>query len=134
MLVVATIDSIFTQVISISFLFIQAGTFQEKIFRRTAHQTDRREGVRLEECSQADGELIGKKQEKGRAMANRKVPAYSTDAGQEYAIDERMKKLGRLERYNKELFEITNAQNLPPEWATPEQKRCVKSEKYGRKK
>jgi len=66
--------------------------FKEKIFRRTAHQTDRREGVRLEECSQAEGEQIGKKQEKGRA-ANRKAPAYSTDADQAYAIDERIKNL-----------------------------------------
>jgi len=35
------------------------------------------------------------------------VPAYSTDPAQAYAIDERMKKLGRLERYNKELSKIT---------------------------
>jgi hypothetical protein len=48
------------------------------------------------------------------------VPAYSTDAGQAYAIDERMKELGRLERYDKELSKITKAKNLPPEWATPE--------------
>jgi hypothetical protein len=50
------------------------------------------------------------------------VPPYSTDAGQAYAIDERMKELGRLERYDKELSKITKAQNLPPEWATPEQR------------
>jgi len=30
-------------------------------------------------------------------------PAYSTDAGQAYAIDQRMKELGHLERYDKEL-------------------------------
>ena len=45
-------------------------------------------------------------------------PAYSTDAGQAYAIDQRMKELGRLERYDKELSKITKAKNLPPEWAT----------------
>jgi len=53
------------------------------------------------------GELIGKN------MTRR-------DAA--YAIDDQMKKLGRLERYNKELLKITKAQNLPPEWATPEQR------------
>jgi hypothetical protein len=49
------------------------------------------------------------------------VPAYSTDADQAYAIDER-KELGRLKRYDKELSKITKAKNLPPEWATPEQR------------
>jgi hypothetical protein len=33
-----------------------------------------------------------------------------------------MKELGRLERYDKELSKITKAKNLPPEWATPEQR------------
>ena len=55
-------------------------------------------------------------------MAKGKVPAYLTDPGQAYAIDQRMKELGRLERYDKELTKITKAQNLPPEWATPEQR------------
>ena len=69
-----------------------------------------------------EGELIGKKQDKAGRWRKGKVPAYSTDAGQAYAIDERMKELGRLERYDKELSKITKAQNLPPEWATPEQR------------
>ena len=69
-----------------------------------------------------EGELIGKKQDKAGRWRTGKVPAYSTDAGQAYAIDERMKELGRLERYDKELSKITKAQNLPPEWATPEQR------------
>jgi hypothetical protein len=30
-----------------------------------------------------------------------------------------MKKLGRLEWYDKELSKMTKAKNLPPEWATP---------------
>jgi hypothetical protein len=51
-----------------------------------------------------------------------KVPAYSTDPAQAYAIDQRMKELGRLERYDKELSKITKAKNLPPEWATLEQR------------
>ena len=33
-----------------------------------------------------------------------------------------MKKLGQLELYNKQLAKITKANNLPPEWATPEQR------------
>jgi hypothetical protein len=68
-----------------------------------------------------DGELIGKKQDKAGRWRTGKVPAHSTYAGQAYAIDERMK-LGRLERYDKELSKITKAKNLPPEWATPEQR------------
>jgi len=39
-----------------------------------------------------------------------------------YVIHERMKELSRLERYDKELSKITKAKNLPPEWATPEQR------------
>jgi hypothetical protein len=40
-----------------------------------------------------------------------------------YAIEERMKQLGRLDRYQKELSKITRAKNVPSEWATPDQ-RC----------
>ena len=50
------------------------------------------------------------------------MPDYAKDQRHAYAIDDQMKKLGRLERYNKELLKITKAQNLPPEWATPEQR------------
>src|SRR5580765_1903439 len=50
-----------------------------------------------------------------------KVPDYANDQRHAYAIDEQMRKLGRLERYNKELSK-TKAKNLPPEWATPEQR------------
>jgi len=49
------------------------------------------------------------------------VPDYAKDQRHAYAIDQ-MKKLGRLERYDKELLKITRAQNLHPEWATPEQR------------
>ena len=69
-----------------------------------------------------DGELIGKKQDKAGRWRTGKVPAYLTDPAQAYAIDQRMEELGRLERYDKELSKITKAQNLPPEWATPEQR------------
>jgi len=69
-----------------------------------------------------DDQLIGKKQDKVGHWRKAKVPDYSSDQRDAYAIDERMKKLGQLERYNKELAKITKANNLPPEWATPEQR------------
>jgi hypothetical protein len=46
-----------------------------------------------------EGDLIGKKQDKLGRWRTAKVPDYA----QSYAIDERMKQLGRSERYLKEL-------------------------------
>ena len=69
-----------------------------------------------------DGELIGKKQDKLGRWRSAKVPSYSTDPVHAYTIDERMKQLGRSERYIKELSRITKGKNLPHEWATPEQR------------
>jgi hypothetical protein len=69
-----------------------------------------------------DGELIGKKQDKAGRWRKAKVPDYTNDQRQAYAIDDRMKQLGRWERYNHELSRMTKAKNLPPEWATPEQR------------
>lgn len=69
-----------------------------------------------------DGELIGKKQDKLGRWRSAKVPDYANDPTQAYAIDERMKQLGRSERYLKELSKITKEKNLPSEWATPEQR------------
>ena len=66
------------------------------------------------------GELIGKKQDKAAGWRKAKVPDYANDA---YAIDERMKALGRWDRYQKALATITKGKNLPAEWATAEQ-RC----------
>ena len=68
-----------------------------------------------------DGELIGKKQDRAGRWRKAKVPDYTNDQRQAYAIDDRMKQLGRWERYNHELTRITKVKNLPPEWATPEQ-------------
>jgi hypothetical protein len=78
------------------------------------------------------GELIGKRQDKAGRWRKGKVPAYSTDAGQAYAIDERMKELGRWERYDKELAKITKAKNLPPEWATAEHRSRAALKALGR--
>jgi hypothetical protein len=69
-----------------------------------------------------DGELIGKKQDRAGRWRKAKVPDYTNDQRQAYAIDDRMKQLGRWERYNHELTRITKVTNLPPEWATPEQR------------
>jgi hypothetical protein len=69
------------------------------------------------------GELIGKKQDKAGRWRKAKVPDYAHDQRQAYAIDTRMKQLGRSDRYLKELSKITKPNHLPAEWATPEQ-RC----------
>ena len=69
-----------------------------------------------------EGELIGKKQDRAGRWRKAKVPDYTNDQRQAYAIDDRMKQLGRWERYNHELTRITKVKNLPPEWATPEQR------------
>ena len=71
---------------------------------------------------QHDGELIGKKPDKLGRMRNAKVPDYAGDASQAYAIDERMKQLGKESAYLKELARISRTKDLPPEWATPEQR------------
>ena len=68
------------------------------------------------------GELIGKKQDKAGRWRTAKVPAYASDPVHAYAIDERIKQLGRWDRYDKELSRITKAKNLPRDWASPEQR------------
>src|SRR5712692_1927862 len=70
-----------------------------------------------------DGVLVGKKQDKAGRWRLAKVPHYSTDPVNGYAIDERMKQLGRSERYGKELSRIATAKNVPAGWASPDQ-RC----------
>jgi len=69
-----------------------------------------------------DGELIGKKRDKAGRWRKAKVPAYASDPVHAYAIEDRVKQLGRWDRYDKELSRITKANNLPRDWATPEQK------------
>ena len=70
-----------------------------------------------------NGELIGKKQDKLGRWRLAKVPDYSNDPTRAYAVDERMKQLGRFGQFLKELSKLTKAESLPIEWATPEQ-RC----------
>jgi hypothetical protein len=67
-----------------------------------------------------NGELVGKRQDKAGRWRKARVPDYVNDPRLAYAIDERMKQLGRSERYLKELSRIIKATNLPSEWATAE--------------
>ena len=69
------------------------------------------------------GKLIGRKQDKAGHWRKAKVPDYAGDPRLAITINERMKELGRWDRYAKELSRITKAKNLPVEWAAPEQ-RC----------
>ena len=84
----------------------------EKVFGwRNVHQHNDRGG------------LYGKRQDKLGHWRLAKVPNYSTNPVHAYSIEERMKQLGRLDRYQNELFKITQATNIPSEWASPDQ-RC----------
>lgn len=67
--------------------------------------------------------LYGKRADKLGRMRTAKVPNYSTNPVHAYAIEGRMKELGLLNGYAKELSKITHAKGIPTEWATPEQ-RC----------
>jgi len=87
----------------------------ERLTKATAEQVFGWKSVRKQ-----NGELIGKRQDKAGRWRKAKVPDYANDQRHAFGIDEQ---LGRSERYMKELFRITRARKLPPEWATPEQ-RC----------
>ena len=81
-----------------------------------------------------EGVLVGKKEDKAGRWRLAKVPYYSTNSIHAYSIEERMKQLGRSDRYEKELFNITRSKKIPLEWASPDQ-RCraaIKAvERYG---
>jgi hypothetical protein len=70
-----------------------------------------------------EGSLVGKKQDKAGHWRLAKVPYYSTNPVHAYQIEERMKQVGRLDRYQKELSKITRSKNIPSDWASPDQ-RC----------
>jgi hypothetical protein len=70
-----------------------------------------------------EGGFVGKKQDRAGPWRLTKVPSYSTNPLHVYPIEERMKQLGRLDRYQKELSKLTHAKNVPSEWAAPDQ-RC----------
>ena len=64
---------------------------------------------------QHDGEIVGKKQDKAGRWRRARVPSFSTNPVLAYAIDDRMKQIGKSERYQKELSKITREKKLPPE-------------------
>jgi hypothetical protein len=70
-----------------------------------------------------ESEYVGKRQDKAGRWRSTKVPYFSTNPLHAYAIDARMRQLGRFDRYQKELGKITRSQNIPSEWASPDQ-RC----------
>jgi hypothetical protein len=70
-----------------------------------------------------EGALVGKKEDRAGRWRLAKVPYYSTNPVHAYSIEERIKQLGRLDRYHKELLKITHANKVPSEWASPDQ-RC----------
>jgi len=70
-----------------------------------------------------EGSLVGKKQDKAGRWRLAKVPEYSTKPLHAYPIEERIKRLGRLDRYQTELAKLTRAGHIPADWASPDQ-RC----------
>jgi len=60
------------------------------------------------------------------------VPHYCTDPVNAYAIDERMKQLGRSEQYAKELAKIATVNKIPADWVSADQ-RCRAAIKAVRK-
>jgi hypothetical protein len=83
-------------------------------------------------AQQHAGALVGKKRDKAGRWCLAKIPHYSTDPVNAYAIDERMKQLGRSEQYAKELSTIATGKKIPVEWASPDQ-RCQAAIKAVRK-
>ena len=69
------------------------------------------------------GALLGRKQDKAGRWRRAKVPNYSTSPLHSYSVENRMKQLGRLDRYQKELSRLTHFTKIPSDWASPEQ-RC----------
>jgi hypothetical protein len=70
-----------------------------------------------------EGTLVGKKQDKAGRWRLAKVPYYSTNPVHAYPIEERMKQLGRLDQFQKELSKITRSKHISSDWASPDQ-RC----------
>jgi hypothetical protein len=60
-----------------------------------------------------EGSLVGKKQDKAGHWRRAKVPNYSTNPLHSYSVENRMKQLGRMDRYKKELSKITRSKNIP---------------------
>jgi hypothetical protein len=70
-----------------------------------------------------DGRYWGQKQDKAGRWRRAAVRNYCENPADAYLIDERIKQLGLLEKYRKELTKITRAKKIPVEWASADQ-RC----------
>ena len=79
-----------------------------------------------------DGHYWGRKQDKAGRWRRTAVRNYCENPADAYLIDERIKQLGLLERYLKELTKITHAKKIPVEWASPDL-RCRAALKIVRK-
>jgi hypothetical protein len=69
-----------------------------------------------------EGALVGKKQDKAGRWRLAKVPYYSTNFLHALSVEDRMKQLGRLDQFQKELAKITRSKNIPSDWACPDQR------------
>ncbi len=66
-----------------------------------------------------EGSIIVRKQDKAGHWRRAKVPNYSTNPLHSYSVENRMKQLGRMDRYQKELSKVTRSKNIPSVWASP---------------
>lgn len=65
----------------------------------------------------------GRKKDKAGRWRRAAVHDYCHEPATSYLIEERMKELGLLDKYEKELAKIARSQKLPSPWASPDQ-RC----------
>jgi hypothetical protein len=61
-----------------------------------------------------EGSLVGKKQDKAGHWRLAKVPYYSTNPLHALSVEDRMKQLGRLDRYQKNLPRLLAPRISPP--------------------
>jgi hypothetical protein len=87
---------------------------------------------RWRDVHQHDGKLVGKNQDKLGRWRIAPVPDYANDPLQVIFVEQRVKRLLLLERYLRELANVTKAKNVPIGWATPQQ-RCKAALKVLRK-
>jgi hypothetical protein len=67
------------------------------------------------------GSLVGRKQDRAGHWRLGKVPYFSTNFLHAYTIVGRVKDLGRLDRYQKELAKTTRFTKISSDWASPDQ-------------
>jgi hypothetical protein len=65
----------------------------------------------------------GRKKDKAGRWRRAAVQEFCQEPATSYLIEERMKELGLLQAYERELTKLTKGEKLPAAWASPEQ-RC----------